>query len=114
MGSASAVTDAWHESRAAAAARTTTPEGGAMTGTGTTAVLDRAGLDALVKALPARGRTVLGPTVRDGAAGPHKLGTWYDQFGFSGCVGCGRCIVWCPVGIDITEEVAALHEETRP
>jgi Fe-S-cluster-containing hydrogenase component 2 len=42
----------------------------------------------------------------------HKLGTWHDQFGSSGCVGCGRCIVWCPVGIDLTEEVAALREET--
>jgi Fe-S-cluster-containing hydrogenase component 2 len=38
----------------------------------------------------------------------HKLGTWYDQFGSSGCVGCGRCIVWCPTGIDITQEVSAL------
>jgi ferredoxin len=41
----------------------------------------------------------------------HKLGTWHDQFGTSGCVGCGRCIAWCPVGIDITAEVAALREE---
>jgi ferredoxin len=41
----------------------------------------------------------------------HKLGTWADQFGTSGCVGCGRCITWCPVGIDITEEVAALRKE---
>jgi ferredoxin len=40
----------------------------------------------------------------------HKLATWIDQFGTSGCVGCGRCITWCPVGIDITEEVAALGE----
>ncbi|WP_225829879.1 4Fe-4S dicluster domain-containing protein [Streptomyces sp. NK08204] len=40
----------------------------------------------------------------------HKLGTWHDQFGSSGCVGCGRCIVWCPVAIDITEEAAALHD----
>jgi ferredoxin len=38
----------------------------------------------------------------------HKLGTWWAQFGTSGCVGCGRCITWCPVGIDLTEEVAAL------
>jgi ferredoxin len=40
----------------------------------------------------------------------HKLATWFDQFGSSGCVGCGRCITWCPVGIDITEEVAAIRE----
>lgn len=39
----------------------------------------------------------------------HKLSTWFDQFGTSGCVGCGRCITWCPVGIDITEEVAAIR-----
>jgi ferredoxin len=40
----------------------------------------------------------------------HKLATWVDQFGSSGCVGCGRCITWCPVGIDITEEVHAIRE----
>jgi Fe-S-cluster-containing hydrogenase component 2 len=28
----------------------------------------------------------------------HKLGTWFDQYGTSGCVGCGRCTTWCPVG----------------
>ncbi len=39
----------------------------------------------------------------------HKLATWWDQFGTSGCVGCGRCITWCPVGIDLTEEVAAIR-----
>jgi ferredoxin len=39
----------------------------------------------------------------------HKLATWFDQFGTSGCVGCGRCITWCPVGIDITEEVRAIR-----
>jgi len=39
----------------------------------------------------------------------HKLATWQDQFGSSGCVGCGRCITWCPVGIDITEEVKAMR-----
>jgi sulfhydrogenase subunit beta (sulfur reductase) len=39
----------------------------------------------------------------------HKLSWWHDQFGVSGCVGCGRCITWCPVGIDITEEVAAIR-----
>ncbi|MGQ4483627.1 4Fe-4S dicluster domain-containing protein [Streptomyces sp. SAS_276] len=41
----------------------------------------------------------------------HKLSTWHDQFDTSGCVGCGRCIAWCPAGIDITEEVAALDAE---
>lgn len=40
----------------------------------------------------------------------HKLATWIDQFGTSGCVGCGRCITWCPVGIDITAEVRAIRE----
>jgi ferredoxin len=39
----------------------------------------------------------------------HKFGTWFDQFGTSGCVGCGRCITWCPVGIDVTEELAAIR-----
>ena len=40
----------------------------------------------------------------------HKLATWIDQFGTSGCVGCGRCITWCPVGIDITEEAGAIRQ----
>ncbi len=39
----------------------------------------------------------------------HKLASWVDQFGTSGCVGCGRCLTSCPVGIDITEEVAAIR-----
>ena len=39
----------------------------------------------------------------------HKLASWIDQFGSSGCTGCGRCITWCPVGIDLTEEVAAIR-----
>ena len=39
----------------------------------------------------------------------HKFGTWFDQFGTSGCVGCGRCITWCPVGIDVTEELGAIR-----
>jgi sulfhydrogenase subunit beta (sulfur reductase) len=40
----------------------------------------------------------------------HKLATWIDQFGVLGCVGCGRCITWCPVAIDITAEVRAIRE----
>jgi sulfhydrogenase subunit beta (sulfur reductase) len=39
----------------------------------------------------------------------HKLASWHDQFETSGCVGCGRCITWCPVGIDLTEEVSAIR-----
>ncbi len=38
----------------------------------------------------------------------HKLGSWHEQFGRSGCVGCGRCISWCPVGIDLTVEATAI------
>ncbi len=41
----------------------------------------------------------------------HKLSGWHEQFGTSGCVGCGRCITWCPVGIDITKEAAAIRRE---
>ena len=43
----------------------------------------------------------------------HKLAAWIDQFGSSGCVGCGRCITWCPVGIDITQEVQAIREASH-
>ena len=38
----------------------------------------------------------------------HKLGGWHAQYGRSGCVGCGRCITWCPAGIDLVAEVAAM------
>ncbi|WP_097461996.1 4Fe-4S dicluster domain-containing protein [Mangrovitalea sediminis] len=38
----------------------------------------------------------------------HKLGSWHEQYGRSGCVGCGRCVSWCPAGIDITEEATAI------
>ncbi len=44
----------------------------------------------------------------------HKLASWHDQFGQSGCVGCGRCITWCPPGIDLTEEVAAIRSHQEP
>ena len=42
----------------------------------------------------------------------HKVGSWVSQFGVSGCVGCGRCIAWCPVGIDLTEELAAIRADS--
>lgn len=59
-----------------------------------------------------------GAPVRDSIASryrqwlTHKLASWIDQFGSSGCVGCGRCITWCPVGIDLTKEVATLFEDS--
>jgi len=42
----------------------------------------------------------------------HKFAAWIDQFGTSGCVGCGRCITWCPAHIDVTEELRSLREKT--
>jgi len=39
----------------------------------------------------------------------HKLGYWVEQYGVFGCVGCGRCITWCPVGIDITHVAATIR-----
>lgn len=61
-----------------------------------------------------------GGSVRTSAKGryrqwmTHKLATWIDQFDTSGCVGCGRCITWCPVGIDITEEARAIRGADDP
>lgn len=41
----------------------------------------------------------------------HKLSSWYPQFGQSGCVGCGRCITYCPVGIDIVAEAQRFTDD---
>jgi sulfhydrogenase subunit beta (sulfur reductase) len=43
----------------------------------------------------------------------HKLSSWKNQFGVLGCVGCGRCITWCPAAIDLTVEIPALREEVK-
>jgi len=42
----------------------------------------------------------------------HKLAGWHQQFGMSGCVGCGRCLTWCPAGIDITAVARAIRGDT--
>ncbi len=39
----------------------------------------------------------------------HKFSSWMEQFGVLGCVGCGRCITWCPVGIDIIAEMNSIR-----
>jgi len=44
----------------------------------------------------------------------HKLASWVDQFDAFGCVGCGRCITWCPVGIDLTVQVTAMRQQGEP
>jgi len=43
----------------------------------------------------------------------HKFSEWQRQFGVSGCVGCGRCMSWCPVGIDVTDGVNKLCKEVK-
>ena len=43
----------------------------------------------------------------------HKFASWYEQFGTSGCTGCGRCITWCPAGIDHIEEIEKIREGAR-
>lgn len=43
----------------------------------------------------------------------HKFSTWHDQFGSSGCVGCGRCVSWCPAAIDVVSELHAICGEAE-
>ncbi len=40
----------------------------------------------------------------------HKFSSWHQQYGRSGCVGCGRCISWCPAAIDVTESIHRIVE----
>jgi ferredoxin len=41
----------------------------------------------------------------------HKLATWYQQFQTPGCTGCGRCVTWCPVGIDLVANATSFQPE---
>jgi ferredoxin len=41
----------------------------------------------------------------------HKLSYWVEQYGCFGCVGCGRCVTWCPTGIDLTEIAAEIRAD---
>jgi len=43
----------------------------------------------------------------------HKFASWQTQFDMIGCVGCGRCITWCPAAIDITAEIRAIRDSER-
>ena len=48
-----------------------------------------------------------------------RIRNWYydkfkifpDEVGRLGCVGCGRCVKYCPAGIDIREEIARMWGE---
>ncbi|MCD6421500.1 MAG: 4Fe-4S dicluster domain-containing protein [Thaumarchaeota archaeon] len=43
----------------------------------------------------------------------HKFVYWLRQFGSFGCVGCGRCITWCPAGIDLREVISKVVKEVE-
>lgn len=43
----------------------------------------------------------------------HKFSYWVKQFGTLGCVGCGRCIAWCPAGIDLRVVVSKAIKGVR-
>lgn len=40
----------------------------------------------------------------------HKFVFYEKQAGRVGCVGCGRCIAWCPTGIDLKESLREVFE----
>jgi ferredoxin len=44
----------------------------------------------------------------------HKLCTWVEQYGCFGCVGCGRCMTWCPTGIDLAEMADEIRRDDKP
>lgn len=40
----------------------------------------------------------------------HKFVRIPEEYSFSGCVGCGRCIKVCPAGINIREELEKIKK----
>lgn len=40
----------------------------------------------------------------------HKFLFYWKQVGLIGCTGCGRCITWCPLGVDIRETLREVFE----
>ena len=43
----------------------------------------------------------------------HKLATWVEQYSCFGCIGCGRCMSWCPTGIDLTEMAKEIQHDVK-
>jgi len=43
----------------------------------------------------------------------HKFSTWQEQFGTQGCTGCGRCITWCPSGINIVKVIREIQASSK-
>jgi sulfhydrogenase subunit beta (sulfur reductase) len=40
----------------------------------------------------------------------HKYSYWLDHIGKIGCTGCGRCVRYCPVGLDIRAMIRAASD----
>ncbi|MEM4513481.1 MAG: 4Fe-4S dicluster domain-containing protein [Ignisphaera sp.] len=40
----------------------------------------------------------------------HKFLFYPKQIGLLGCVGCGRCITWCPLGVDLRKTLSEIVE----
>ena len=43
----------------------------------------------------------------------HKLSNWMEQYDCLGCVGCGRCMTWCPTNIDLTDMAKEVQKSAK-